>query len=104
MTALAFRERQAHTLQKKVGRLFLGKAQITGADLEQLAAHAQPGKREERVRACGEDQMEVSRQMIEREEQPFEDGLFRDEMEVIQDQDDFLVKLHDLIEQGHQDG
>ena len=47
--------------------------------------------------------MEIGRQTIEREVQPFVDGLVRDEMEVIQDQDDFLVKMHDLIEQGHQD-
>ena len=84
--------------------LWLRKAQITGANFEQLTTCAQPGEREKWVRARGEDQVEVGRQMIERKEQPFVDGLFRDEMEVIQDQDDFPVKLHDHIEQSHQNG
>ncbi len=91
-------------LQKEGSRFFLREAQITGADLEQLATRAQPGEREEWIRARGEDQMEVGRQMIECERQPFVNGLFRDEMEVIQDQDDFPVKLHDFIKQRHQNG
>ena len=37
-----FRERQAHALQKKAGRFFLGKAQITGADLDHLTTNAKP--------------------------------------------------------------
>ena len=42
--------------------------------------------------------------MIEQEEQPIVDGLVRDHMVVIQDDDNFPGALHELIEQGRQDG
>ena len=42
--------------------------------------------------------------MIEQEEHALLDGLVRDHMVVIQDEDDFTVHLHELLEQGRQDG
>ena len=78
--------------------------QITGADLEQLPTHAQPGEGKLGIRARGEHQVQGSRQMIEQEEHALLDGLVRDHMVVIQDEDDFSVHLHELLEQGRQDG
>ena len=42
--------------------------------------------------------------MIEQEEESMVDGLIFDHVIVIQDEDDFSICLHDLIEQGRKDG
>ena len=78
--------------------------QITGADLEQLPTHAQPGEGKLGIRARGEHQVQGSRQMIEQEEHALLDGLVRDHMVVIQDEDELSIHLLHLIEERGQDG
>ena len=60
-----FRERQAHPLYEKAGRLLPGKAQILVADLDHLRANTKPGEGKLRIRARGEHQVHISRWMIE---------------------------------------
>jgi len=66
--------------------------------------NAQPGEGKLRVHACGEHQMQVGRQMTNQEEHGLSDGLILDYMVVIQDEDNFVLPLPDLIEQGCQGG
>src|SRR6266851_9746513 len=81
-----------------------GKAQILVTDLEQLRADAKPGERKLRICARGEHQVHISRWMIEKREQGVVNGLLRDHMIVVQDEDELSVHLLQLIEECGQDG
>ena len=51
----------------------MGEAQVGGADLDQLASRAQPGQRQSRVGARGDDDVHLRGQVVEQEDHAFVD-------------------------------
>ena len=61
---------QAHHLVEVRRGLVGREAQVGGADLDQLAARAQPGQRQRRVGAAGDHQVQLRGQVVEQERHP----------------------------------
>ena len=81
-------QREAHRPVEVVRRLLRGEAQVGGADLDQLAARAEPGQRQRRVGAGGDHQVQLRRQVVQQERHPVVDLRRVDDVVVVQDEDD----------------
>ena len=68
-----------------------GEAQLMPANLQQLAAGAQAGQGKGGIDACSQHQAHGLRRMAQNLDQQLVDGLARDQVEVIQNQDEALL-------------
>ena len=81
-------EVQAHHLVEELGGFGGGEAQVGGAQLGQLAPGAQPGQRQRRILAGGDDQVHLRRQVFEQKGQGLVDRLGINDVVVVEDEDE----------------
>ncbi|MGD8997907.1 MAG: hypothetical protein PVH80_07345, partial [Anaerolineae bacterium] len=107
-------EVETHAGVEEGGGLPGGEAEVSLTQLGQLAAPAQPGDRQGWVGAGGDDQVQAGRQVVEQEGERVVDGLGRDEVVVVEDEDDlatggFPCRLagcragRDVVDEGGED-
>jgi hypothetical protein len=84
-------------------RLFLGEAQVGGAQLSELAAGPQPRQRERRVGAAGHHQPQRGRQVLQQEAERLVDRLGLDQVVVVQHQHDRLGRTGQLVDHHGRD-
>ncbi len=93
---------QAHHLVEEGVGLLRGEPEVGGADLQQLAARAQARQREGRVRAGGEGQGDLRRQLVQQGRHHGLDRRHVDEVVVVQGDDRGPAERVEVVDQaGH---
>ena len=95
------REVEAHDLVEKIGGFVRCEAQVGGAQFGQLAPGAQPGQRERRILAAGNDQPELRRQMIDKEGQRLVDRRGLDHVIIVEDEHR-IAQRGEIVQQRRQ--
>ena len=97
------RQVEPHHLVEVRRRLVGREAQIGGADLDELAAPAQPRQRQRRVGAAGEHQVDLRGQVLQQEGHPVLDLARLDDVVVVEHQHDVVRDGVEVVEQGGED-
>jgi hypothetical protein len=95
-------EVEAHEVIEECVRLAGGEAQVRGAQLEQLAAAAQPGQGQGRVRARGDGDGDLGRQVAEQERHSLVDVRCVDDVVVVESQHGRSGELVEIVDQADQ--
>ncbi len=89
---------QAHHLPQEHARLLGVKPQVGSPHLDELPTRSQACKRQRRVRATREDQVQLRRQVLYKGRQGAMKGIGGDDVVVIEHQGDILcARVHEVI-------
>ena len=97
-------EVEAHDVVEERVRLVGGEAQVRGAQLEELAAGAQPGQGQRRVGARGDGEGDLRRQVVEQERHRLVDVRRVDDVVVVERQHGRPGELVEIVDQADQHG
>ena len=90
---------EAHHLVEVRRSLVRREPQVSGPDLDQLAARPQPGQRQRRVSATGDHQVQPRRQVVEQERHRVVDLAGLDQVVVVEHQHDVAAGRAEVVEQ-----
>ncbi len=101
---LALGQGQAHDVAQKLGGFGRREAQVGGAQFDQLVAGAQPGQRQRRILARGDDQVQARWLMLEQKGDGAIHGSRVDPVIVVENEDERAIDRSEFVGQGRQSG
>ena len=91
---------EAESVVQERPRFGVAETQLARAEFCQLAPCAKPGERKRWILACGDDNVERPRQVLDQIGDPLVDVVIRDQVVVVEHKRELLLHGRQLIEQG----